>query len=135
MPDLYTYPEPPQPVSWHAHAACNGHPDPDLWHTDTAGPIGARRTDEAKRVCRACPVEVRCLAEHINEPHGVWGGLDPRERREQTRRLTVERGICGTDTGYQWHQRLNEHQCQPCKQAHSDRTNQIRGRAHDCPMV
>jgi hypothetical protein len=63
----------------------------------------------------------------MDEPHGVWGGLDPRERREQRRQPTVPRPQCGTDLGYQWHQRRNEHQCNPCTLAHAARTRQMRG--------
>jgi WhiB family redox-sensing transcriptional regulator len=126
--DPYRLPDLPLPVSWHAHAACYGHDDPDLWHQDTAGPLGQRRTAAAKRVCRTCPTQMRCLEAHLNEPYGVWGGLDPRERREQRRQPTVARPQCGTDNGYQWHQRKNEVQCDPCMLAHAARTRQTRER-------
>ena len=113
---------------WHADAACREHPEPDLWHTETSGPLGRRLTNRAKAICRRCPVQTTCLAEHVAEPHGVWGGLDPRERREQRRQPTIARPQCGTDRGYQWHQRGNEHPCGPCMLAHSDRTRQTRER-------
>jgi len=122
--DPYRLPALPPLVSWHAHAACNGHDDPDLWHQDTTG--SQRRTNTAKQVCRTCPTQLRCLEEHLDEPHGVWGGLDPRERRERRRQPTIARPQCGTDLGYQWHQRYNEHQCDPCQAAHTARIRQTR---------
>lgn len=39
--------------------------------------------EEAKSICRMCPVRKICLAYAVhNEPHGVWGGTTPMERRE-----------------------------------------------------
>lgn len=37
----------------------------------------------AKEVCALCPVQPQCLRHALRrgEPAGVWGGLDPRERR------------------------------------------------------
>jgi WhiB family transcriptional regulator, redox-sensing transcriptional regulator len=37
----------------------------------------------AKVVCAGCPVQTECLtyALEADEPHGIWGGLTPRERR------------------------------------------------------
>lgn len=51
-------------------AACTEH-DPDLFFADT--PEGV---EQAKLVCRACPVRELCLAaaKRRAEPHGVWGG-------------------------------------------------------------
>ncbi len=43
----------------------------------------AREEERAKTICSACPVRARCLAfafEH-DEAYGVWGGLNPEERR------------------------------------------------------
>lgn len=43
-----------------------------------------RREDAAKAYCRRCPVVEQCL-EHamaVREEHGVWGGLNPRERAD-----------------------------------------------------
>ncbi len=46
-----------------------------------------RRESQAKQICARCPVAQRCL-EHalaVGEPHGIWGGLTPAERRFTTR--------------------------------------------------
>ncbi|MGA9715159.1 MAG: WhiB family transcriptional regulator [Aeromicrobium sp.] len=43
-----------------------------------------RRESAAKAFCERCPVVQQCL-EHalsVREEHGVWGGLNPRERSD-----------------------------------------------------
>lgn len=117
----------PRP-DWHEQAACRDHPEPDLWHCDRTGEPGRRINLRAKAVCRGCPVQAACLDAGLHQPHGIWGGLDPRERRLLRRTPTVHRPACGTDKGYQWHQRLNEHPCGPCRAAHNERTNRDRRR-------
>lgn len=39
--------------------------------------------DDAKRICRTCPVRKECLAYALinQEPNGVWGGYDYKERK------------------------------------------------------
>jgi WhiB family redox-sensing transcriptional regulator len=41
------------------------------------------RESRAKAICHGCEVRVECLewAVAIQEPHGVWGGLNESERR------------------------------------------------------
>lgn len=34
----------------------------------------------AKQTCIRCPVQTRCRTEHIEEPWGIWGGLNTLER-------------------------------------------------------
>jgi WhiB family redox-sensing transcriptional regulator len=36
---------------------------------------------EAKEVCRLCPVASECLATHMAEPWGVFGGMTAGERK------------------------------------------------------
>jgi hypothetical protein len=36
--------------------------------------------DEAKSICKACPILARCEAQTLNEKLGVWGGRDQLER-------------------------------------------------------
>jgi WhiB family transcriptional regulator, redox-sensing transcriptional regulator len=45
--------------------------DPDLWFAET--PAGV---EEAKRLCRECPIRLSCLATALRrvEAWGVWGG-------------------------------------------------------------
>ena len=73
-------------MSWELHAACRG---------SSAGlfmpPIGRETGDErrlreqaAKNICARCPVRSECLeyALRVQEPIGIWGGLNETERRE-----------------------------------------------------
>lgn len=78
------------------HAACRDE-DPDLFF-----PIGSTgpalvQTEEAKEVCRGCPVREQCLewAMENGQDSGVWGGLAEAERRalkRRTRRRAQESG-------------------------------------------
>ena len=51
------------------------------------------REDAARALCRACPVQSDCLgyALTVQEPHGIWGGLNELERRRLLRRRAAER--------------------------------------------
>jgi len=46
-------------------------------------------TRQAKRVCRSCSVQAECLAYalSVDDPHGIWGGTTPWERRAMKRGL------------------------------------------------
>ncbi|MFE6766876.1 WhiB family transcriptional regulator [Streptomyces sp. NPDC057689] len=73
--------------NWRMHAACREE-DPDLFF-----PIGSTgpalvQAEEAKAVCRRCPVQEECLrwALENNQDSGVWGGLGENERRALKRR-------------------------------------------------
>lgn len=68
-------------------AACREE-DPDLFF-----PIGSTgpalvQTEDAKAVCRSCPVRQECLRWALDngQDAGVWGGLDETERRALKRR-------------------------------------------------
>jgi WhiB family redox-sensing transcriptional regulator len=60
---------------WHESANCLGC-DPELFF-----PMRGESTKEAKEVCAGCVVRSECIAEHLYEKHGIWGGLSERERR------------------------------------------------------
>lgn len=47
------------------------------------------REDAARALCRQCPVRQDCLdyALTVQEPHGIWGGLNELERRRLLRKL------------------------------------------------
>ncbi len=84
-------------MSWQHDAACAGE------STDLFFPIGtsghaARQAEEAKRICKGCPVSIACLHWAITSgtEHGVWGGLTEEERRAWKRRHL--RGRPGTRT-------------------------------------
>lgn len=51
--------------------------------------------NEAKSICKACPILARCEAQTLNEKLGVWGGRDQHERhnlrKAAARRAAKER--------------------------------------------
>lgn len=62
--------------NWREHAACRDA-DPDLFFPiGTTGPALVQAED-AKAVCRGCPVREVCLrwALENGQDSGVWGGL------------------------------------------------------------
>lgn len=77
-----------RPEDWTLDAACRGA-DPGVFYPDE------RRSDaanpEAITICARCPVARECLTyalEH-REEHGIWGGLNPSQRRQIQRRRTA----------------------------------------------
>lgn len=56
---------------WGLNAACRNHARPDLWF-----PALKAEVDEAKRICRACPVRRACGDDAVDrdERHGVAAG-------------------------------------------------------------
>ena len=51
------------------------------------------REGAARSLCRACPVQQECLEYSIavQEPHGIWGGLNELERKRLQRKRAAER--------------------------------------------
>ncbi|GAA4906758.1 MULTISPECIES: WhiB family transcriptional regulator [Nocardiopsidaceae] len=71
---------------WVAQGACRQY-DPELFFpVSTTGP-GQNDADLAKAICRTCRVRAECLnwALSVGEPHGVWGGTTPEDRRYMRR--------------------------------------------------
>jgi WhiB family redox-sensing transcriptional regulator len=68
---------------WSVHALC-ATSDPEMFF-----PPGDSPAAGARQICAQCPVRRQCLAYAVaaGEPHGIWGGLDPDERRSLRRRL------------------------------------------------
>lgn len=68
-------------VSWRQRAACRGV-DPDVFY-----PVSDEEAEEAKAICRVCPVRESCLEYALanRERDGVWGGATERERRRLIR--------------------------------------------------
>ena len=61
---------------WEGADCANPLNEPDWWFE----PIWEQR---AKRICESCPLKNKCLAyalEH-QEANGVWGGLNPDQRK------------------------------------------------------
>ncbi|MFF7886313.1 WhiB family transcriptional regulator [Streptomyces sp. NPDC007896] len=77
---------------WREFAACRSV-DPDLFF-----PIGSTgpalpQIEEAKAVCRHCPVREECLSWALDtgQTIGVWGGTSETERRALRRRTVARR--------------------------------------------
>jgi WhiB family transcriptional regulator, redox-sensing transcriptional regulator len=67
---------------WRHRAACRDV-DPELFFpVGTTGPA-ADQVEQAKAVCRGCPVSATCLSWALDtgQDSGVWGGLTEEERR------------------------------------------------------
>lgn len=75
-------------TDWRHNGACASHPNPNLWHP--TGKPGARslQAEEAKTICRQCPVIEQCAAWALatRQNHGIYGGFDGNERRAILRR-------------------------------------------------
>ena len=74
-------------MDWRHSALCRDE-DPELFFPiGTTGPA-AMQIEEAKTVCRRCPVTTDCLtwALETSQDAGVWGGLSEDERRALKRR-------------------------------------------------
>ncbi|MFI0898105.1 WhiB family transcriptional regulator [Streptomyces sp. NPDC020983] len=72
---------------WQLRAACRDE-DPELFFpVGTSGPA-LLKIEEAKAVCRRCPVMDACRswALETGQEAGVWGGLSEDERRAVRRR-------------------------------------------------
>ena len=69
-------------TNWRVHAACR-NADPELFFPEgAAGPV-LETSEQAKRICRICPVRARCLDWALSHgaAFGIWGGRTEDERR------------------------------------------------------
>ncbi len=75
--------------NWRPWAACRDLPT-DWWYPNQAGMNDNNK--KALAICATCPVREHCLATSLanREQHGIWGGLNVRNRRQVRRvRQTV----------------------------------------------
>lgn len=79
----------PDPVAenwdWQRYGACRNMNNEAFFHPDAErGYARSARIAAAKAVCMGCPVLVQCRHHALiaEEPFGIWGGMDERERRE-----------------------------------------------------
>jgi WhiB family redox-sensing transcriptional regulator len=83
-----------QNYEWQEKAKCLGMDIEVFFLPDNSRMQNKRlRIEEAKKVCRQCPVIQQCLeySLRVEEPYGVFGGLSEEERRRvllRTRRGT-----------------------------------------------
>ncbi|MFJ3182513.1 WhiB family transcriptional regulator [Streptomyces sp. NPDC086796] len=79
-------------MDWRHNATCRTE-DPELFFPiGNTGPA-LHQIEEAKTVCRRCPVMEQCLqwALEAGQDAGVWGGLSEDERRAMKRRAARNR--------------------------------------------
>ncbi|MDH6247395.1 WhiB family transcriptional regulator [Mycobacterium sp. OTB74] len=72
-----------QAWDWQLRARCRGLPAEVFYPTDDDR--GARRVtheENAKKICRSCPVLLECLSHAMEsgELYGIWGATTPKER-------------------------------------------------------
>lgn len=69
---------------WHHRAACQGERTALFFAYDLDV------QEEAKRICRTCPVRRECLRDALDrrDRYGIWGGFNPQERKKLQRRET-----------------------------------------------
>ena len=76
-------------AAWMDEAACRDY-SVDLWYGADSERLEDRevRVEQARAVCRRCPVRQECLETAIDnrEPYGVWGGHTTSERKALARR-------------------------------------------------
>ena len=76
---------------WRDHAACRSV-DPDLFFPIGTSGASLLQIDEAKQICRTCPVCGPCLRRALDcGAVGVWGGTTEDERRKLRRRRAPRR--------------------------------------------
>ena len=70
-------------IDWRNYAACRDV-DPDLFFPLGTAGVSLPQVEQARRVCRKCPVSKTCLRWALdNGAAGVWGGTTEEERRGQ----------------------------------------------------
>ncbi|WP_306189098.1 WhiB family transcriptional regulator [Streptomyces sp. MK5] len=79
-------------MNWRERGACRFE-DPELFFPLGDGLLSLRQTEEARAVCRRCPVlrECRTFALRNGEYDGVWGGMTAGERRATVRGRSEDR--------------------------------------------
>lgn len=114
---------------WHESAACRLFNELD-WY------VGAGKQNDAKRlacklICSACPVRFECAlgALERGEPHGIWGGLDRRDRTEIAARHGFPRPAVLPEHGTNARRVKHGCECRPCKDAHALYESERRERA------
>ena len=98
-------------AAWMVRALCVGA-DPEIW-------FDGRRTQEAQRICAACPVMDTCRSVGANEYRGTWGGVVRKAASAGPSTTAPYIGYeHGTDAGYSHHLREGTTPCTRCVIAH-----------------
>lgn len=95
--------EPDRKTAWQDYAACDGQ-DVELWFAESGG---AKRFDQARAICLACPVRAMCLRDALAEEgdspasarFGIRGALTSGQRAVIGGGASDEPLKCGSDVG------------------------------------
>ncbi|MFH8717279.1 WhiB family transcriptional regulator [Streptomyces zaomyceticus] len=80
-----------QAPDWRDQADCRRlGTDPEWWFPKGTSSPDIAQADEAKAICRSCPVAMACATWALDQrpTHGVFGGLDVEQRRSLNRKVT-----------------------------------------------
>lgn len=74
--------------AWKDRGACVSAKDPELWFPEGLTDKYLPQIEQAKAVCRTCPVRGECLsyADENGVKDGIWGGMTTYERANAARR-------------------------------------------------
>ncbi|MDK1475829.1 WhiB family transcriptional regulator [Streptomyces sp. 549] len=74
-------------MNWREYAVCRNEDAELFFPVGSRGPA-LRQAEDAKQVCRTCPVIEQCArwALDSRQQHGIWGGMDEEQRRALLRR-------------------------------------------------
>lgn len=88
-------------MTWHEDAACIGA-DTNLFFPTVGKHWRPNHGLSAKAICAGCEVRNECLADALErrEQHGIYGGLNPLERRALQYHDGVPCTGCGTTIQY-----------------------------------
>jgi WhiB family redox-sensing transcriptional regulator len=81
-----------QDTQWQRYSICPDE-DPNLFFPAGNGGVFLLQIEEAKAVCRRCPVMAACAAWALTtgQETGVWGGMSEDERRSMKRHAARNR--------------------------------------------
>lgn len=81
--------------SWQLRGRCLGYPLEVFFPEDRLKSGLRQRENEAKLICRQCPVLAECREHALRTPeqHGVWGAMTARERARELRSAQSDQPI------------------------------------------
>ena len=86
-------------MDWRDYAACRDV-DPDLFFPLGTSDACLLQIEEAKRICRTCPVSAPCLQWALESGDaGVWGGTTEDERRSERQLRTLNDSSSAAHSG------------------------------------
>ena len=103
------------PEAWMQQGLCR-EADPELFFPE---PGQNDKVQQAKAICRQCPVAQDCLEYILRNPgYGIWGATTAHERKARGFRIHPNpvkfEPACGTAGGYEKHKRRKQEPCPDC---------------------